>query len=248
MGQTSEAKPHKPSTGPFIGWHTIYGADGDHDTPYMTRIWFGRLRLHIFHRGDADPDCHDHPWDFWTFPLTSYVEEVATPSPYKFHSGTPYEHDLHRQVVLAFRLTYRPATHCHRVIGRYAGVDAYDFVGWKPGAAPVPQTDSRRIVTLVWRGRQGRKWGFLRNRDGKWCWTPWKEYVFGGGKNAPCVDPRDAVDAAAIRDFSADLDGMTHDQMARELDDISEKIDRDTAWQEALAAALRQNRLKGGDT
>ncbi|MGO8134424.1 hypothetical protein ACC730_38660, partial [Rhizobium ruizarguesonis] len=49
-----------------------------------------------------------------------------------------------------------------------------------------PLTDNRRIVTLVWRGGLGRKWGFLRNRDGKWCSTPWKEYVFGGGKDAPC--------------------------------------------------------------
>lgn len=34
--------------------------------------------------------------------------------------------------------------------------------------------------------RASRKWGVLRNRDGNWCWTPWREYVFGGGKNAPC--------------------------------------------------------------
>lgn len=42
----------------------------------MTRAWFGRLRFHVFFRGDQDPDCHDHPWGFWTFPLRSYVEEV----------------------------------------------------------------------------------------------------------------------------------------------------------------------------
>ncbi len=199
MTAPAKDKPHKSASVPLFGFHTIYGAEGDHDTPYMTRIWFGRLRLHIFHRGDADPDCHDHPWDFWTFPLTSYVEEVATADmkgvvPLEALLLPPERYQLHRQVVRAFRLSYRPATHCHRVIGRYAGVDAWDFVGWKPGLKPIPQTNSRKIVTIVWRGRIGRKWGFLRNRDGRWCWTPWKEYVFGGGKNAPC-GPAEGGDA-----------------------------------------------------
>jgi hypothetical protein len=177
----------------LFGCHTIYGADGDHDTPYMTRAWLGRLRLHIFHRGDADPDCHDHPWDFWTFPLTSYVEEVAEPLPSK-KSGEP-QFALRRQLVRAFRLTYRPATHCHRVLGRVAKDGS--FTG---SSAPngdfilVPNTDARRVVTIVWRGGIGRKWGFLKNRDGKWCWTPWKEYVFNGGKHAPC-EPTKGGDA-----------------------------------------------------
>lgn len=175
----------------FYGWHTIYGVDGEHSTPYMTRIWLGRLRLHIFYRGDADPDCHDHPWDFWTLPLTPYVEEVATPdtkglSYMEALFCGPERYKLHRQVVRAFRLSYRPATHCHRVIGRYNGQDLWDYPGRVPGSEPIPQTDARKIVTLVWRGQSGRKWGFLRNRDGQWCWTPWKEYVFGGGKHAPC--------------------------------------------------------------
>ena len=55
------------SAGKFRGWHTII-TDG---SKYMTRVWFGRLRVHVFYRGDADADPHDHPWDFWTFPLTS---------------------------------------------------------------------------------------------------------------------------------------------------------------------------------
>ncbi|WP_283196566.1 hypothetical protein [Rhizobium sp. BT04] len=166
----------------LFGWQTIYGVDGEHTTPYLTRGWIGRLRLHIFHRGDNDPDPHDHPWDFWTFPLTSYVEEIATPdmkgvAPLEAMLLPPERYWLNRQVVRAFRLTYRPATHCHRVIGRFSGWHFYD--------EPVPQ-EGRKIVTIVWRGRSGRKWGFLRNRDGKWCWTPWREYVFGGGKHAPC--------------------------------------------------------------
>ena len=175
----------------FIGWHTIYGVDGEHAAPYMTRIWIYRLRLHIFYRGDNDPDPHDHPWDFWTFPLTSYVEEVATPvtkgvAPLELLLCGPENYTLSHQVVRAFRLQYRPATHCHRVLGR-ARPAAY---GSQDGCIreALPEAVPGKIVTIVWRGMNGRKWGFLRNRDGKWCWTPWREYVFGGGKHAPCED------------------------------------------------------------
>lgn len=47
--------------------HTFFDAHGT--TPYMTRYtlidcrWF-TLKLHHFHRGDSDPDFHDHPWPF----------------------------------------------------------------------------------------------------------------------------------------------------------------------------------------
>lgn len=167
----------------FLGWHTIYGAEGEHTTPYMTRIWIGHLRLHVFHRGDADPDPHDHPWDFWTFPLTPYVEEVA----YKRLCGRDangaleYNYRLRSEIVDSFRWSYRPATYCHRVLGRYERDHSEAIYG--------PKVVPGRIVTLVWRGGYGRTWGFLRNRDGQWCWTPWREYVFGGGKHAPCEPP-----------------------------------------------------------
>ena len=74
------AKKQTSSAGRWWGRSVIYGKEDEHATPYMTRYWIGRLRLHIFHRGDQDPDCHDHPWDFWTFPFTPYVEEVAEPT------------------------------------------------------------------------------------------------------------------------------------------------------------------------
>lgn len=167
----------------FIGFDTIYGAHGEHQTPYLTRIWIGRLRLHIFHRGDADPDCHDHPWDFWTFPLTSYVEEVACRERLGGHPHPDFT--LCRQVVRAFRPHFRPAEHTHRVLGRYAG-EVCDWPGQQRGDGTRPAFTDGKIITIVWQGRPHRKWGFLRNRDGKWCWTPWKDYVFGGGKHAPC--------------------------------------------------------------
>lgn len=123
---------------PFIGRHTIYGADGEHETPYMTRVWIGRLRLHIFHRGDADPDPHDHPWDFWTFPLTSYVEDVTVPTFAEQtalrRSGAPIvairmNRTTHRRLVRAWRVHFRPATYAHRVLGRFSGEWLQDWSG-----------------------------------------------------------------------------------------------------------------------
>jgi hypothetical protein len=181
-------KPKDTSAGRFMGRSTIYGADGEHETPYMTRFWFGPLRLHIFHRGDADPDCHDHPWDFWTFPLRSYVEEVLEERvETKFlAAGGKTERSYfvrHTQVVKAFRLHYRPATHRHRVLG--ALTDWASFSGvLVPLYAPVGT-----IPTIVWRSGIKRKWGFTKSDDtGKWCWIPWKTYAYEGGKHAPCED------------------------------------------------------------
>lgn len=158
-----------------------YAAIEERIMAHMTRYWIGRLRLHVFHRGDQDPDAHDHPWGFWTFPFHSYVEEVVEPDEGGYRTRL--------QVVRAWRLHYRPATHTHRVLGRY--------VGPKPGRDPDLYAEgrvlcphelyvARHIVTLVWRGKDERKWGFLKHRDGKWCWVHWKSYVFGGGKSAPC--------------------------------------------------------------
>lgn len=211
----------------FMAWSTIYDREGE-GTPYMTRIWIGRLRLHIFHRGDADPDAHDHPWDFWTFPFNSYVEEVVEPcatalfDPAQggrqdgyWQSGPldqparPAPLPVTRRVVKAWRWHFRPAEHTHRVLARWNGrhkrVDPhltswpdqvmYDSYDAKGDPEPVvgrgffPDTEPGRIVTLVWRGGNRRRWGFLRHRDGRWCWTHWKEYVYGGGKEAPCGEP-----------------------------------------------------------
>jgi len=190
----------------LVGLHTIYGDENGQRTPYMTRAWIWRLRLHIFHRGDVDPDYHDHPWDFWTFPLTSYVEEVVdTDITALAHVGgffaavKPDAPAVTRNVVPAFRWTYRPATHCHRVTGRYSGIYftekgrmsdeiASDDAEWR-----VPLADQRRVITIVWRGRSGRRWGFLKFSDGRFCWVHWKEYVFRGGKTAPCDDNQEGV-------------------------------------------------------
>jgi len=168
-------KPVASSAGKFLGWNTIYGRDGEHGTPYMTRVWFWGLRLHIFHRPDLDEDCHDHPWDFTTFPIWpihGYVEEIVLPT-----AGAD-KFLKWRQRVPSFRFSFRPATHCHRVLGAY---DKRRSTWEDPREDP-----SRKIVTLVWRGKANRAWGFLKNREGKWCWVGWRDYVFAGGKDGPC--------------------------------------------------------------
>lgn len=138
---------------------------------YLTQSWIGRLRLHIFHRGDPDPDPHDHPWSFWTFPLTPYVEEVV-----KFDREHPY---VITQTVPAFRLSFREAHHTHRVLGRSKGSTTC--------ARGEDMLREGKIITLVWRARASRHWGFLKSRDGRWCWILARDYILGGGKEAPCA-------------------------------------------------------------
>lgn len=150
-----------------IGIHTI--RDDATGTAYMTRLWIGRLRLHIFHRGDTDPDCHDHPWDFWTFPLTPYVEEVA-----EQHPDGRWRKRC--QAVDALRWHFRPAEHSHRVLGRLMR-----------GFWMLPdEVRPGRIVTIVWISKPRRKWGFLKIRGRQSCWVPWREYIHGDAKDAPC--------------------------------------------------------------
>lgn len=210
MGRRTETDPKtgKPvvsSAGKFMGINTIYGRDHDLGQPYMTRLWIGRLRLHIFHRPDADEDCHDHPWDFWTFPIwppQGYVEEVVRPfvakmaaldGPYGYAEGVEPRSEKSRQIVPAMRLSFRPATHCHRVLGAYAPAGDLIIGKWDretrdfdegfttPGIDP-----NRKLITIVLISKPKRPWGFLKNREGKWCWVAWRDYVFAGGKDGPC--------------------------------------------------------------
>lgn len=158
-----------------FGFRTIRGDDG---SVYMAQAFLGRLRLHVFQRGDADEDPHDHPWSFWTFPLTSYVEMVTVPTP----DGAGYA--SYENVVRAFVPHHRPAEYLHRVLGR-ARPGAWTGLIWLNERGPLHRPG--RIVTVVWRGAGGRAWSFLKHRDGRWCWQGWKEYVREGGRSAPCT-------------------------------------------------------------
>lgn len=151
-----------------LQWKTIYGVDEKHNTPYLTRVLIGRLRFHVFHRGDQDDAFHDHPWAFWTFPLTSYRETVLHPD------GILQDH-----VVKRFHWHYRPAEYRHRVL--YAEDQLFDEWGGMIGAP-------KKIWTIVWRGPETRKWGFWK-ADGfmKYCFVKWKDYLYGDGKHAPCA-------------------------------------------------------------
>lgn len=89
----------------------LFGRSPEDRSPYMSQLIIGRLRFHLFHRGDEDPDPHDHPWSFTTFPLRSYVEEVT-------------DTETRRRSVVyvsAFHFHHRPASYTHRVLYPAAG-------------------------------------------------------------------------------------------------------------------------------
>lgn len=145
---------------------TFYGRDGVYPTPYLTRVALSDwLSLHVFHRGDADPDPHDHVRAFVTLPLTSYVEEVYDPD-----SGLAV-----LRLVRAGRLHFRAATYAHRVVGRWIGL-------CEESGAPVLVACEGGIVTLVlWIGRKRDTWGFWRREGGfvRRTFVPWRDYIFG---------------------------------------------------------------------
>jgi hypothetical protein len=122
------------------------------ESAYQTVVKFGASgpRIHIFWRGDDDPNCHDHPADFWTFPLTSYMEAFLD------SSG-----NMDVRVVKAFRLHRRKAEFAHLLLGRF-------------GPTRAPRWDARSpIVTLVWWGKKRREWGFHTPKG----WVPWRTYT-----------------------------------------------------------------------
>ena len=106
---------------------------------YLTRLHLGRLFLHIFTRGDMDRCPHNHPWAFWTFPLTTYYEEV-----WKVIDGVA-KCIIPVRKVQRFRFHFRSTDHIHRVLH------------------PAP---GKKIITLVWHHPKGQAWGFWR--DDKW--------------------------------------------------------------------------------
>ena len=82
-------------------WQRLYM-----DRKYIFLPW-GTLRLHTFWSGDEYVAPHDHPFDFWTFPLTSYVETV------EFKDNREWARKV--QLVQRFRLHKRSAEYRHWV-------------------------------------------------------------------------------------------------------------------------------------
>ncbi|HZT03663.1 MAG TPA: hypothetical protein VFA39_15490 [Steroidobacteraceae bacterium] len=129
-----------------VEYSVIRGQNGQ---PYMSR-WIlyvhGRtLRLHKFWQGDDDRAPHDHPWNFWTFPLTSYTEQVF---------ARPLTNLTRYRVVEAFRWHARPASYQHIVIGRTDDK-------WRP------------FWTIVVTGPLQHGWGFW-SRDRFIPWRDWR--------------------------------------------------------------------------
>lgn len=176
----------KPRSTDFFGWNTVYH-DPDscgHRRVYFFRVWLGRLRFHVFHTGDPTRDHHDHPWEFWTFPLNDYIEEVLTVPPYKGSIPSPFV-AVHRQIVRRLRVHYRPATHTHRVLGAWSG----EFERGQSGFRMPKPAEGRKVYTIVWSGdntARKRQWGFWRNDGLRLCWMTWQRYILQGGKTAPC--------------------------------------------------------------
>lgn len=90
----------------LIKTKTFCGLNG----PYLTvhtllNLFFLKrpvsICLHNFHRGDEDPDPHDHPFSFISFLLIGSYREYAEDNTYILRKR--------------FSIAYRPATHRHRV-------------------------------------------------------------------------------------------------------------------------------------
>lgn len=137
---------------------TAWGRDGEHWTPYRTQIrlfpktpW-GQPMLHIFWRPDGDPDCHDHPWGFWTYPFIAYKEvRIEEDGSQRFHAVRPYQWH------------WRPATYRHRIYRAMVGAD-----------------DRKEIVTFVWKMPGERNWGFwIMETSGDYRFVTWQDYIYG---------------------------------------------------------------------
>lgn len=157
-------------------WVHVRG--GYDNTLYLTRIFlmpytrWGQLLVHIFWRPDADQDPHDHPFDFWTCPIWAphgcwinrafrrgYNESVL--NKYGF---------MCQNFVKAYRWTFKPAAHTHRV----------SVMNHFP------------VITIVWRKPRTRLWGFwvlnpglylsaeaqsLTPKRGNRFFVPWRTYI-----------------------------------------------------------------------
>lgn len=140
---------------------------------YMTRWFFGSLRIHKMYRGDLQRDCHDHPWWFVTFPFTSYVEEVL-----RFRNGT-YFRELN--IVKAWRFHFRPARYTHRILGPYDKkrtlTDQY-FQSTLTGSWNRVSEQTKTMWTFVLRGKVKMKWGFwaVEHEADEGVWVPAKDY------------------------------------------------------------------------
>ena len=155
----------------------IYGRDGEHSTCYLTRVkltpntrW-GQLYFHIFHRADLDRDFHDHPYDFWTFPLRTYYERVLDLS-----TGRDRLNAVGR-----FRWHFRLAEYAHTQLG----AARFHWIESMPGAGMTRVRENvfgSWTATLVFHKPARREWGFWLPSNaaiiGPYFWVNWRKYLF----------------------------------------------------------------------
>lgn len=147
-------------------FETVHGREG----PYLTRFVLGSLRIHCFHRPDEDAETHSHPWDFWTFPLVGYYEEVLQWNTaehsfwYKGENIAPGQAFVGREYVRPFRWHKRSASHSHRILHSALDVNGGDIMMYSPGFRA---SRSKRIWTIVWTGARVPTWAFSKVVSGR---------------------------------------------------------------------------------
>lgn len=153
----------------------IYGCKsrGDGDSAYLTH-WtllttrWGELKLHIFHRSDAD-DLHDHPWNFWSVILwPGYLEVTPGEDPKR-------PNRLRRWPLVP---AYRPAEWQHRVQLLTRGCPECTRFQQRGGTIlHCPRCQGLRLVmrpcwTLIWTGPRVREWSFFTKAGA----VNWRQY------------------------------------------------------------------------
>ena len=156
----------------------IYGVDGLHTTPYLTRLrllqsninrpFFQHgIFLHKFHRGDLDMAFHDHPWDYWTFPLRTYYEDIL---------------DSNGKVILRWKMQglrwhFRTMYHTHRL-----PPDAH--YPWYSLVLPGPPRATTWGFYLP-KARADKLYPGLADpskRVGSFVWVSWSNYIYNPTK------------------------------------------------------------------
>lgn len=152
---------YKLSRDELFGINTRYGTNPD-GSKYKatTRTTFLNMRFHIFHK-TGDKDFHTHTFEFWTFPLVGYREEILTLD--SNGNIVPEMVDI-----LPFRWTYKYPNIPHRVIGPIEKRDGKWELKTKPDA---------KIITILRRGRCNSNGFFYVGTPNGYVKLTHKEYV-----------------------------------------------------------------------
>lgn len=165
------------SWGPFR-----YAPVSDSGSVFMDRYAIGRLWVHIFRRADKDVFYHDHEWDFYTFPLKSYVEEVLVVADkdlwYENKRVLKGERYVRHDIVRAWRWHKRKAEHAHRIVATYHmrrwPESGYRPIYWNMIPSAWDKSSNWPVITICWKGKPRRNWGAWQKspHSGAWGWTP----------------------------------------------------------------------------